>query len=120
MTDIDRIAFIESLFILRPDMESVSAIGEGGSLDSIQWGDVPPVTEEELLPVFEAKLLEGQFRALRNARDVRLADSDWTQMPDSPLTDSRKVEWANYRQALRDLPGSTADPDAPVWPTPPA
>ena len=25
-------------------------------------------------------------------------------MPDSPLSDSKKAEWATYRQQLRDLP----------------
>ena len=41
---------------------------------------------------------------LINKRNRRLQDSDWTQMPDSPLTDTKKTEWATYRQALRDLP----------------
>jgi hypothetical protein len=25
-------------------------------------------------------------------------------MPDSPLSDAKKTEWATYRQQLRDLP----------------
>tara|TARA_B100000902_G_scaffold18784_1_gene22543 strand:+ start:24816 stop:25049 length:234 start_codon:yes stop_codon:yes gene_type:complete len=33
--------------------------------------------------------------------------SDWTQMPDCQLTDDKKTEWQNYRQALRDLPANT-------------
>lgn len=37
-------------------------------------------------------------------RDIRLAASDWTQLPDSPLSDAKKAEWAVYRQALRDIP----------------
>lgn len=40
---------------------------------------------------------------LRMERDKLLAESDWTQMPDSPLTDSQKTSWATYRQALRDM-----------------
>ena len=47
-----------------------------------------------------------QFRA---KRDRLLEASDWTQMPDSPLSDSKKAEWATYRQALRDLPQKWAD-----------
>ena len=43
-----------------------------------------------------------EFRA---KRDRLLEASDWTQMPDSPLSDSKKAEWATYRQELRDLPG---------------
>lgn len=37
-------------------------------------------------------------------RNRRLEASDWTQMADSPLSDTKKAEWATYRQALRDLP----------------
>jgi len=41
------------------------------------------------------------FKRLRNAK---LIQSDWTQVPDSPLSDSKKAEWKTYRQTLRDLP----------------
>ena len=43
------------------------------------------------------------WEELRQKRDLRLAGSDWTQMADSPLSNSKKAEWATYRQALRDL-----------------
>ena len=36
-------------------------------------------------------------------RNSKLRDSDWTQIPDSPLTAEKKAEWAAYRQALRDI-----------------
>jgi hypothetical protein len=39
----------------------------------------------------------------RAKRNQLLADSDWTQMNDSPLTDEAKTSWAAYRTALRDL-----------------
>ena len=39
----------------------------------------------------------------RAKRESFLFDSDWTQVPDSPLTDSKKTEWRTYRQALRDI-----------------
>ena len=60
-----------------------------------------------------------QWVILRKQRDQLLSSSDWTQMPDSPLTDAKKAEWATYRQQLRDLP-STADPANPTWPSKPA
>jgi hypothetical protein len=41
---------------------------------------------------------------VRNQRDQLLAQSDWTQMPDSPLSPEVKAAWAQYRQELRDLP----------------
>lgn len=68
---------------------------------------------EEQLPLIEAQ------RVVREKRTRDLALSDWTQMPDSPLSDEKKAEWATYRQALRDI---TADSDFPysiTWPTKP-
>ena len=46
----------------------------------------------------------------RNMRNSLLSDTDWTQMTDSPLTSEKKTEWANYRQALRDLPANSEWP----------
>jgi hypothetical protein len=56
------------------------------------------------------------FLALRNERDRLLAASDWTQVPDAPVD---QAAWAEYRQALRDLPANTTDPRNPNWPTTP-
>ena len=53
------------------------------------------------------------FRGLRNKK---LAKCDWTQAPDSPLSEEKKKEWATYRQALRDLPKTVTPkflPDSP-------
>lgn len=45
-------------------------------------------------------------RDIRRVRDIRLANSDWTQMPDAPLSEESKQQWSTYRQQLRDLPDS--------------
>ena len=39
-------------------------------------------------------------------RNKQLTASDWTQMPDSPITDEQKQSWRTYRQALRDFPNT--------------
>ena len=55
-------------------------------------------------------------------RNRRLVASDWTQLPDSPLSDEKKAEWAAYRQALRNLPSNYTNSDNygdVVWPTRP-
>jgi hypothetical protein len=45
-------------------------------------------------------------------RNKLLTASDWTQIPDSPITDEQKQLWRTYRQALRDFPNTyTGDPD---------
>ena len=59
---------------------------------------------------------------LRLKRDALLTESDWTQVNDSPLSDTKKTEWATYRQELRDLPSShqsTTNFDDVVFPTQP-
>lgn len=67
-----------------------------------------------------AVLLQDQKDFLRSERNELLKLSDWTQVPDSPLTDAKKTEWATYRQALRDLPSTTTDFANPVWPSQPS
>ena len=53
--------------------------------------------------------MSEEFKALRSYRDSLLQQSDWTQSVDSPLSESKKSEWASYRQALRDI-SKTATP----------
>ena len=63
-------------------------------------------------------LTEDDLRMFRNAA---LEESDWTQMPDSPLNESKKTEWATYRQALRDITSHSNWPNLAEedWPTKP-
>jgi len=65
----------------------------------------------------DAKTAEGH----RTTRNKLLADSDWTQMNDSPLTNEVKTAWATYRQELRDLSDLDAWPnlDDDDWPVAP-
>jgi len=53
-------------------------------------------------------------------RERLLIDSDWTQIPNGPLTSEKQEAWATYRQALRDIPEQSGYPLNIVWPTPPA
>jgi hypothetical protein len=57
----------------------------------------PPSTEE-----LNTKVL----RQVRDRRNDQLGQTDWTQMPDSPLSTVDKEAWATYRQSLRDLPST--------------
>ena len=72
-------------------------------------------------PVIESPP-DAMATAIREMRTDPLRLSDWTQMPDSPLTAEKKAEWRVYRQALRDLPdtwSSATDPHDVVLPQPP-
>lgn len=78
--------------------------------------------------VVDGAIVEGAIQELpiaeqvRRIRNSRLLQCDWTQAVDSPLSDSKKAEWATYRQALRDMPtnlsGETTIENV-TFPTPP-
>jgi hypothetical protein len=60
-----------------------------------------------------------KWQKVRQKRDKLLAKSDWTQMPNAPLTLEQKFAWAEYRQKLRDLPQDFNDPDKVIFPQEP-
>ena len=60
---------------------------------------------------------------LRIDRDNLLSKSDWTQVSDCKLSDSKIAEWASYRQELRDLPEKYNNIESlseVIFPNPPA
>lgn len=76
-------------------------------------------SEEVRQAEFAAQSNEYYVSTLRGERNELLKQSDWTQFNDSPLDNTKKQQWATYRQALRDLPATTEDPSSPTWPTKP-
>ena len=68
-------------------------------------------------------LAQSAINQLRHHRNAKLAQTDWTQLPDVSLTQQQKDQWASYRQALRDMPDSFPDPMPPgyrpTWPQKP-
>jgi hypothetical protein len=74
---------------------------------------VEPMTEEEV-----TARTEQEWGAVRSQRNFLLARTDWTQLDDTPLTNTAKQEWASYRQALRDITAQ-ADPFNIEWPANP-
>ena len=59
---------------------------------------------------------DEKWNWVRRQRNAKLLRNDWTQGPDSPLSESKRAEWAAYRQALRDITNQS-DPDNITWPT---
>jgi len=47
--------------------------------------------------------LESLMPQVRSVRNAMLVRSDWTQMPDSPLSEDDKLDWQIYREELRSL-----------------
>ena len=66
---------------------------------------VPEKTDEELAHI--ARMERGEL----------LKKSDWTQLPD--VSESIRLAWASYRQALRDVPQQEEFPSNINWPIAP-
>jgi hypothetical protein len=59
---------------------------------------------------------------LRQRRNALIASSDWTVLPDSPLSATEKTAWLEYRQDLRDITegvDTVAEVNAVVFPDKP-
>ena len=54
---------------------------------------------------------------MKARRNALLKQSDWTQMPDNPI--SNKQQWADYRQALRDFPETWEPSETVTFPDEP-
>lgn len=57
--------------------------------------------------------------SLRPERNRLLAESDWTQLNDSPLAEDKIAAWAAYRQDLRDLTGNVDNSGKAEFPVAP-
>ena len=54
-----------------------------------------------------------------NTSKALLSDSDWTMMPDVPMTAGEKSEWIEYRRKLREIKYQAGFPDNITWPSKP-
>jgi len=77
---------------------------------SIDW------TQMKTAEQIEVERLEQLAAHARSERDRLLSQSDWTQVPDAPVD---QAEWAEYRQALRDVPQQAGFPTDITWPVKP-
>lgn len=63
--------------------------------------------------------IEPLLSEIRVKRNILLSQTDYTQLPDSPLSEKKRTEFAIYRQALRDLPETADSEGNVVWPDKP-
>jgi len=78
----------------------------------------------------EQEVRQAYMAALRDRRNSKLQQCDWTVLPDSIESRGQqwKEQWASYRQTLRDFPSfyetvplsDLPDIDSILWPIPPA
>ena len=60
---------------------------------------------------------------LRQRRNNLLSSSDWTQLPDTTLTNDEKTAWMNYRTELRNITNgltTVEEVNSVAFPTKPA
>lgn len=94
---------------------------DGEDYENLVWHDGHGYTKPSLDEI-NAKVAELTIQEpwdyLRRERNRLLTESDWSQTPDVP--ESIKSAYLTYRQALRDLPANTTDPENPAWPEKPS
>lgn len=120
-----------------PNVRAVQWYGDRGEVEFNDGSPNEAISElgpfAEAIPKWEAAWIayQAEIEAERERtriqpwdlfimqRNARLYETDWTQLPNGPLTAEQVQAWADYRQQLRDLPQHTTDPENPNWPVPP-
>lgn len=86
-------------------MELVELTDE--QVEQLEASEAPLFLVEGELLTFKKKRWaenpEAVKASLRPERNRLLAESDWTQLNDSPISEDKLAAWAAYRQDLRDL-----------------
>jgi len=83
--------------------------------------DGKKTTKAEHEAAYQATLDATTAEGHRATRNKLLADTDWTQVNDSPLANDVKTQWAVYRSELRNITDlnewpNLADEDWPMAP----
>jgi hypothetical protein len=78
--------------------------------------DNEEATAAEQESAYIQRIDDEQATRVRADRDKRLAETDWTQLIDSPFSNDTNGVWQAYRQALRDVPAQEGFPWDVTWP----
>jgi hypothetical protein len=78
--------------------------------------DTAEATAAEQEAAYKAQKDAEQAKAMREQRNQKLKDTDWTQVADAP---GDKAAWATHRQALRDISAQAGFPWDINWPAQP-
>ena len=79
--------------------------------------DSEEATATEQQAAYVQRIDDEQAKSVRQSRNQKLAETDWTQGKD--IADEVSTAWATYRQALRDIPAQSGFPWTVVYPTQP-
>ncbi|WP_225927426.1 tail fiber assembly protein [Pseudomonas ekonensis] len=67
-----------------------------------------------------APMPEIEWAAIRTRRDQLLQATDFTQLPDFPISADQLAQVTAYRKALRDIPQAIEQPSQVLWPEKPS
>lgn len=90
-----------------------------GKFYKLVSGKAKAMTEAQLTAHRAELEKDATLSFVRRERSRLLMESDWTQLPSSNLSESKKVEWESYRQILRDLPANIGEDLDFAFPQPP-
>ena len=90
-----------------------------GKFYKLVSGKAKAMTEAQLTTHRSVLEKDSTVSFVRRERSRLLMESDWTQLPSSNLSESKKVEWESYRQILRDLPANIGEDLDFAFPQPP-
>jgi len=107
----EEIASLINLMCPTEQIKRVIALRAIGTPDSLVGFSVAP---QETVDNFTKE------QQVINQRNVLLAESDYTQLLDVPLSAEEKAAWKEYRQELRDVTKQEGFPSSVVFPISPA
>ena len=90
---------------------------ERKEIDAINKAAAESANMNEAFTISNEEIAADNLRVLRDMRDQKLAETDWSQGDDVP--DALKTKYTTYRQALRDITKSYNSWVDVVWPTKP-
>tara|TARA_R100000231_G_scaffold139464_1_gene120792 strand:+ start:2090 stop:2527 length:438 start_codon:yes stop_codon:yes gene_type:complete len=104
------VEFIETLTFTTPTqkLSTVDAYVQDGKAYNVK---VESTTADE-----QAALKTQEWERVRSKRNGLLEETDWRASSDLTLSD----DWKNYRNELRQIPQTQADPYNIAWPTEPS
>ena len=94
-------------WVLEQDESSIARF----DFTAAEFPDAPIPEKPDYNP--DEREAEQKANEVRTQRDALLAETDWTQVADAPVD---AQAYADYRQALRDVPQQSGFPAEVVWP----
>ena len=102
--EVEKFKFDPNTFELILDEDGIPEV------DGVEYIVTYPCEYEiEIKEVTTTQTEEGAWKELRDRRNQILKDTDYTQLPDSPLNQDMKKLYRGYREYLRKLPSNYND-----------